>query len=285
MENKKIIKVVKTDEEFFKSKEFKDSLKKTARNWFKNLKGVKFSDWNTELFRYTFPIYEISIPKLVVKGSLNGDKKMEKKFIKILTEKMKPLRYLVQTFGTTGYFVKLETRSPKDLPYLFDEHERMIGLKTAEEIVNALLDSMRTFDDLCHLVNIHKVIKIHLRPLRLIPKQSEWRVFVKNKQIIGISQQFYKDYFNYDLDYISKAEGKIVDFINNIVKYNVHAKSFVADVILHSSEIRLISGVYTNCEIIETNPYGLSDPCLFNTYEELENKDNKERFRYNKELK
>ena len=100
MENKKIVKIIKTDEEFFKSKEFKESLKKTARDWFKNLKGVKFSDWNTELFRYTFPIYEINIPKVVVEGSLNGDKKMEKKFIKILTEKMKPLRYLVQTLGT-----------------------------------------------------------------------------------------------------------------------------------------------------------------------------------------
>ena len=287
-------------EEFFSAMEKAESsenkeeiekrLKSVSFNWYKNLKGVKFSDWTNELIKYTFPIYEIKIPNRFFKNAFvnewNGDMKKAdkhiKKLIKVITKELLPLKYLSQIFNKDiGYFVKLESRSPKDSPFAYDYKLRRTNpIRNAEEIVAALMSSMRTFEDVIMLLRIKKQIILHIRPFYLIPKRCEWRVFVKNKKIVGISQQFYDEFFDYDREYISTAEGRIRDFIDNIVKYNVHAKSFVADIILYNTRepIKLVSGINSFCQIIETNPYGLSDPCLFKDYKELET--TQDNFRY-----
>lgn len=287
-------------EEFFRAMEKAESsenkeeiekrLKSVSFNWYKNLKGVKFSDWTNELMKYTFPIYEIKIPNRFFKNAFvnewNGDMKKAdkhiKKLIKVIAKELLPLKYLSQIFNKDiGYFVKLESRSPKDSPFAYDYKLRRTNpLRNAEEIVAALMSSMRTFEDVIMLLRIKKQIILHIRPFYLIPKRCEWRVFVKNKKIVGISQQFYDEFFDYDREYISTAESRIRDFIDNIVKYNVHAKSFVADIILYNTRepIKLVSGINSFCQIIETNPYGLSDPCLFKDYKELET--TKDNFRY-----
>jgi len=61
-------------------------------------------------------------------------------------------------------------------------------------------------------------------------------------------------------------ESRIRDFINDICIPNMKTKTFVADLVIDKDKIILL----------ETNPYGLSDPCLLE-YGKMNNQ-----FLYNK---
>ena len=43
-----------------------ESLKETSKNWFENLKGVKYSDWRVGLLKHTFPYQVLYFRKELV---------------------------------------------------------------------------------------------------------------------------------------------------------------------------------------------------------------------------
>ncbi len=179
-------------------------------------------------------------------------------------------------------FIKLESRSPKDYLQEYPK-ETLKSVINAQDIIDALLGSLRTFEDLCFLVKLSDTVKLYIRPFIYMYKPFEWRVFVKNSEVIGISQQFYNktfDFENYYHKYLDSVQNSILYFMNNTCIPNIKVKDFVADLYVKDDNYHMGKNRLLPVTIIETNPYGLSDPCLFKSYKELESTNIT--FRYNK---
>ena len=153
----------------------------------------------------------------------------------------------------THFFAKLNTRSPKDA------HETCV-FKNIKDFVGALAGSMRCFDDLCMLIHIDKAAVV-IRPVFDIPKRNEWRVFVKDGKFQGMSQYFYDQEFDYTDSELLLTRVNVQEFVERIAVPNIFVESFVIDVFLQN--------FYSPPIIIETNPYGLSDPCVFESYDNI----------------
>lgn len=254
-----------------------------AKDWYNNLNGVKFSDWGKDLFSYSAPIKEIKIPTEMIRPCLDNDKKAEHILVNYLQRQLnkKENQFFFGANRIRELFVKLESRSPKDYIQNWPKEDYK-ALHNAEEIVDALLGSMRTFEDLVFLTQLKDEIILYIRPFANLDRHCEWRVFVKNKKVIGISQQFYKETFHYENKYIEKLKRNIIYFMRNICIPNITVSNFVADLYVKNYVYFSKIGKFIYLpSIIETNPYGLSDPCLFETYDNLES--SKELLKYNKE--
>lgn len=254
-----------------------------AQDWYNNLNGVKFSDWGKDLFSYSFPIKEIKIPTEIIEPCLHNDKKAEHILVNYLQRQLNKLenQFFFGANRIKELFVKLESRSPKDYIQNFPKEDYK-SLHNAQEIVDALLGSMRTFEDLVFLVKIKDEVILYIRPFADLERRYEWRVFVKDRKVIGISQQFYKETFSYNKKYLNEIKRSVTHFMDNICIPNIKVDNFVADLYV-SGGTHYKPGItkrFLDISIIETNPYGLSDSCLFETYDELELRN--EFLKYNK---
>lgn len=254
-----------------------------AQDWYNNLNGVKFSDWSKELFSYSSPIKEIKIPTNIIEPCLHNDKKAEHILVNYLQRQSNKLenQFFFGANRIKELFVKLESRSPKDYIQNWPKEDYK-ALHNAEEIVDALLGSMRTFEDLVFLTRLKDEVILYVRPFADFERRYEWRVFVKDRKVIGISQQFYKETFSYNKKYLNEIKRSVTYFMDNICIPNIKVNSFVADLYV-SGGTHYKPGItkrFLDISIIETNPYGLSDPCLFETYDELELRN--EFLKYNK---
>lgn len=249
MENLKFIKTIEPS---------KDEIIKNAKNWYEPMRGLNMDEWNENLKRVSFPFYILKLPSNLCIDAINGiDRKKEFKEI---------FEPFISEIGYKEYFVKAITRSPKD--YLQDEPNGMM-LSNSDDTYIALFSSMRTAEDLCMLSSLDKC-EIVVRPFIGIPKWQEFRVFVFGKQIVGISQYFYNETFGiFEWENLmQKIEKSIRDFVSEEIMPFVQRNHFVVDV---------CSNGLGDIHMIELNPFGLSDPCLFESYDALDGT-----FRYNK---
>lgn len=258
------------------------SPEEAAKDWYSYLDGVKFSDWGKDLFKYSTLIKEIDIPSKMFINYFENRDKAELRLVDYVQKHIKNRKnwFFYRGEHIKELFIKLESRSPKD--YLQNYPKTTIKpVISGKDIVNALLGSLRTFEDLCFLVKLKDTIKLYLRPFVNFYQPYEWRVFVKNSRVIGISKQFYNDSYDYEKEYLANTKESIECFMENICIPNIKVKDFVADLYV-SDDRKFWVGKKQILEttIIETNPYGLSDPCLFKSYKELESTNIT--FRYNK---
>lgn len=228
-------------------------IKTNAKNWFKNLYGVKFSDWNKELLQHTYPLEYATLEEDELLYLVDGQPKYSKDTI------IKKIEIVLDTLKKQGYksfFPKMISRSPKD--YLVREDNTMTPLKSAFEIGVALIHSLRCAEDNVMLSSLKIDNNLIIRPFIEIDPKTEWRCFIKGNELIGISRYYY-----HSKDPIHDPESvktTIIQFIEQTVIPNIIVTDFVADVIIAPDSPILL----------ETNPYGLSDPCLFESYEYLE---------------
>jgi hypothetical protein len=153
-------------------------------------------------------------------------------------------------------FAKLSTRSPKD--FLCDGGQPK-QLNTAEEVLDALLASERCFDDLCSFAREGITPMLHLFKWRYIDPLCEFRCFVKKRKLIAVSQYDYGNRGFKDVSHLPYELAGIHD-LHDRIHASVPADDVVMDVVhTDGGDMRLL----------ELNPYGMSDPCLF-TYKELD---------------
>lgn len=158
-----------------------------------------------------------------------------------------------------GAFLRLGSRSPKDS---WLAHE---GMRTVygECPLRFLLDSSeRIQDDLSLAVQNDYTPHLFLREWVDIPKWAEFRCFMQERKLVGISQYHYLDgAFDEILDDPSYIQWAIERFFPDFCSAS-HLDSVVFDVFLRvktkqnqrSTEVRLL----------EINPFfELTDPCLF----------------------
>jgi hypothetical protein len=161
-----------------------------------------------------------------------------------------------------GCFFKLESRSPKDSYWGEATNFRACSFHDVQK----LLYSERILDDLVRYTNLEsEPLRLLFREWHPIQKAGEFRCFIRDRRLVGISQYHYAgfDEASYKTAplvlaevYGRKAEWKAIltGFVAEEIIPNLHVDDLVVDLwVDHRRKVTLI----------EINPYGLSDPCLF----------------------
>lgn len=224
-----------------------------AKQWYSSLYGVKFSDWNEELLSHSYPIEFFAISNQEIRALVSENPKDEN-----LISLQQRLTKFLEFKQYQDVFVKLISRSPKD--FLINKDGSVKSLQTSDEIINSLMSSMRCFEDSCHLLRLNLNHAITIRPYVKINPENEWRCYVKNDKLIGISQYHYNNDYHYKEEHLNLIKNSIELFVEKICIANIIVSNFIVDLVVSESGIK----------ILETNPYGLSDPCLYKSYQNLE---------------
>jgi hypothetical protein len=165
-----------------------------------------------------------------------------------------------------GAFVKLGSRSPKDRLYTVWGEGSSVRVTDGKEAVRLLCaGSERISDDLLLAINENYEPYIWLREWKEIPPWAEFRCFVRNRELIGISQYNYLKgrYFQEIEEYKEGIEKSIRVFYKDALEPILRLDSVIFDVFLAEEMSRLVT------YLIELNPFfTLTDPCLFNWSDE-----------------
>lgn len=229
-----------------------------SKSWYAKLYGVKFSDWNDVLLSNSYPLDYFKLSE----NDLDGLVSEKPNHINVLNLQDR-LDLFLTTLPYDNYFTKLISRSPKDV--LCEADGSIRNVKNADDIIGSIMNSMRCFEDICSLIKLNVKDNFIIRPYIEIAPKNEWRCFIKQNKLIAVTQYHYFTDYEYSEKYIDDTYIRIKTFIDEICIPNIITSHFVADLIVTENDIKLL----------ETNPYGLSDPCLYVSYENIEKEENK----------
>lgn len=202
----------------------------------------------TVIFRLTPEELDIMIK---VCDSLMDGQPITEDVNKGYTELTEKVDNLIKENFPDGCFIKLGSRSPKDSWLIRD-----LGTccTNGSHAMRIMFDSERIVDDLYVAKANNYLPCIVLRKWIEIDPWREFRCFIKDGELVGISQYFYKDY------YPEIVENK--DAIENSVRAKLSA---IRDILPDNSVIMdVVFNSDNTVTIIEFNPYDdLTDPCLF----------------------
>ena len=158
--------------------------------------------------------------------------------------------------GWNRHFIKLSTRSPKDATM----NAPTITL-SGKQAMDWISNSERCLDDIYMAHIAKKPIYIAVREIYHAAPGGEFRCFAKDGKLIAVSRYDYHKEAQ-----IEYPADKIFQQLSDWYEENIaaHYQTVVFDVEL---------GCYDRDGqplLIELNPYGLSDPCLFRSYEAIE---------------
>lgn len=146
------------------------------------------------------------------------------------------------------FFFRLGSRSPKD---------NCVEVKNGADINFCMSDSMRVMEDLLLCEKVEYLPYVFLREWKDIPQKYEFRCFVKDGELKGITQYFYDQNLQYlhdkdtREDIVKKAEKLLAKILPRIELQN-----FIFDI--------AYQGVFEPALLIEINPFSSwTDPCLF----------------------
>lgn len=149
------------------------------------------------------------------------------------------------------HFIRLGSRSPKDVS------DNLVTC-SGRQAVWWITQSERCLDDTVTASHAGEKTFICLREARHLWKDAEFRCFARDGEVIAASRYFYREQPEH-----RTAEGSVLAAAKAF--YDTHLKAHYPDVVfdLHApgSEHEIL---------IELNPYGMSDPCLFYSYDEVE---------------
>jgi hypothetical protein len=234
----------------------------------------------TYIENWTQKLYALSIPQIDVPLTLDEAKDMtailwgEKpkgNFVSLTARLNEAIPKM-----PSGAFIRLGSRSPKDSSY---GHLHGFKATTGKDALSLLVgDSERVFDDLCEAINHDYIPHIWIRQWIDIPKWSEFRCFMQDHKITGISQYYYRDgAFNEIIQNADTIKWAIEQFFPEFSQ-SCHLDSVVFDVFLKKRPYGDMTA--WGVKLIEINPFfQLTDPCLFNWHKP---EDFNGEFRYNK---
>lgn len=164
-------------------------------------------------------------------------------------------RYAAEIDAAIGWdqtFIRLNTRSPKDIT------APVAPITVAgKQAIHWILCSERCLDDLVMMRRAKARAFICLREWKPIFPANEFRCFAKGGKVIGVSRYDYGNPAEYTGDgsaIVARAEEF---YAANLAR---HYGDVVFDLAFMSDGLLLI----------ELNPYGLSNPCCFGSYAEIE---------------
>jgi hypothetical protein len=169
-----------------------------------------------------------------------------------------------------GAFVRLGSRSPKDAYTGHLEGFRCQGPEAGERAVRMFAESERIHDDLWLARERGYQPVVVVREFATIPSHEEWRVFVRGKRIVGVSQYDHLHPYPTDAADLGSVRAAIDHYWGTQLRAALPMRDVVADLWVHrrpvgGSHRRGCSQVVQwSTKLIEINPFlNFTDPCLF----------------------
>jgi hypothetical protein len=225
--------------------------------WLSRVQPCLIDQWPKDLAELSFLTEMIKVPDGLWEAF--GDMHDRKPRAPIIDEMAAELD---SRMGWNRKFVRLNSRSPKDYPWPFEVPATMSG----KEAMSFLIGSERVLDDLFEFKWVpEQPAYICLREWQYgLRTTDEYRCFVKDGQLIAVTAYDYtKEQRPPEDD--GKAIRKEIDaYFFDVLKPRLHIDTVVFDLWMpwHDKD---------KMKLIEINPYGLSDPCFFCSYANVEN--------------
>ncbi|MFF2531238.1 ATP-grasp domain-containing protein [Brevibacillus sp. NPDC058079] len=156
-----------------------------------------------------------------------------------------------------GIFLRNDRRSPKDSDSFFTR-DGIVAAKSPEQAIGFCLYSERMYMDFKDAQRWNHLPVLVARKWMELKREREFRCFVKEGRLFAITQYDYHDSYVWVLQNETQVLERIKTFFEQIREY-LPCSTIVFDVHVGDDNVLLI----------ETNPYRLSDPCLFENYKEL----------------
>lgn len=164
-----------------------------------------------------------------------------------------------KAIGWEPHFIRLSTRSPKDVTQTYPTITC-----SGKQAMDWISNSMRCMDDICIASGAKKPIFIALRKVYQSHPGGEFRCFAKDGKMIAVSR------YDYDNEALGEYDGDAI-FSQLSAWYEEHIAPHYQTIVF---DVELFSygenGKQNEPLLIEVNPYGLSDPCLFKNYDVIE---------------
>ncbi len=164
-----------------------------------------------------------------------------------------------------GAIVRLGSRSPKDAwSWIQDGAKLVVGDDPLKHIIGC---SERMYEDLTLALNSGYAPHIFVREWIDIPKWAEFRCFLRNKRLAGVSQYYYHQYFpeldtNHDL-----VNHWLRYYVNNFIGpacADFPEVIFDVAALINRRETEIGTEVNVEFKLVEINPFfEMTDPCLF----------------------
>lgn len=230
-------------------------------NYLDQVKHTYIENWPSLLCNLS--IAQVNIPLTIIEARTLGSCIMEYgECFKGETCDINQIRQKVATAVTkfpNGAFVRLGSRSPKDAWGAYDS----MKITTTDDPLKLLLDcSERISDDLTLAISNNYEPHIFVRQWIDIPKWTEFRCFMHNRRLTGISQYYYRDgAFPEIAENAGAIEWAIENFFNDF-KEIVPFTDIIFDVFI---KIKTKDSQRSlDVKLIEINPYSeMTDPCLY----------------------
>lgn len=225
-----------------------DEHRKSSAAWLSRIGPCLYENWPVALRSISFPTTWLELNQDDIEALLAM---MDGKLIDNLPRLRTKIDQSLQAYPD-GCFAKLSSRSPKD----FWGGDNPCRYSTAKEILDIFASSERILSDLVEYEYADTKCYMIFREYHKIPKHEEFRCFVRDGKIAAVTQYHYRDQFHELSDPAWKS--LCFDFLNTAVLPILHLPMVVIDLWMRPEPM-----------VIEINPYGLSDPCLFD-YAEIE---------------
>lgn len=160
---------------------------------------------------------------------------------------------LDSAMGWENWFIRLNSRSPKDASY-----PAAPVTCAGKQAVSWIAASERCLDDTVLMHNAGKPLFVCLREWRYMHEDGEFRCFAKGGRLIGVTRYFYHTEAQSVGDDAALWEAAEAF-------YEQHIAALYPEIVFD-----LYDPLRAQPLLIEINPYGLSDPCLFGSYAALE---------------
>ncbi len=226
-----------------------------ARAWFEQAGHTLYDRWPDHYQQISTPTKLVEVDAVASRSFWGDDTRLGSNPYAIALAAT-----LEREIGWTVWFLRLNSRSPKDAPWPFDDLPLAVGGRQAVQMVAS---SERCLTDIMHFsrlpdVKCYACLREYDHDIRY---GDEFRAFVKGGDLIAVSHY---DYLGPKRapprDDGRHLRGVIDTFFSDHIRPDLPTKDLVFDVAVNDGRTKLI----------EINPYGLSDPCFFGSYEAVE---------------
>lgn len=225
--------------------------------WLKRIQPTLIDQWPSELLSLSMPTEMIRMPDGLFDEFMTlHDGEQPGPIMNGFAEEIDA------ALGWERKFIRLNSRSPKDCPWPFEIPITMSG----KETLSILACSERALDDLLEFKYVpEQPAYICLRKqIYWLQGSNEFRCFVKDGQLIAVTHYDYtKPAPKYVVAHILEIRKRIDLYFTEQLKGVLPLETVVFDIGMNLNSDELL--------LIEINPYGLSDPCWFGSYENIEN--------------
>jgi hypothetical protein len=230
-----------------------EELRASSLRWFDRIGPTLIDRWPSDLMALSIPTEFVRFPLEIMEPLFEpkGDEP-DRTVAEFALE-------LDAKIGWKRRFVRLNSRSPKDATWPFEAPATISG----KEAMSMFGGSERILDDLCYFRRIPEIpAYVCLRDwVWGFRTDCEYRCFVKDGELIAVTHYDYTKPWSGPQDGGKAIRHAIDKWFVERVRPALPVDTVVFDLHLQGGTFMLI----------EINPYGLSDPCHFRSYERVEN--------------